>query len=108
MAIVNVSLDTGSRQVVLSINGVVVPLSDCYLEKHTYEGEEYVRFAYTVESTNENGLKERKQYYLPTPEEVATEAHAGLNEDGFASKVVHDDEVAQKDVIAFLQERRRS
>lgn len=107
MAIVNLSLDTGSRQIALTVNGVIVPCSDCWLEKYSYDGEEYIRFTYSVETTDTNGMKERRQYYLPTPEELATEAHAGLNEDGFASKIVHDDKQAQADMIDYLAKLRK-
>lgn len=107
MAIVNVSLDTASRQAVLTVNGVLIPANDIFVEKHVYDGEEFVRFGYTIESTDANGMKERRQFYLPSPEELATEAHAGLNEEGFASKILHDDEKAKADVIDFFQRDRK-
>jgi len=106
MAVVNVSLDTSSRQAVLTVNGVLVPANDIFVEKYIYDGEEFVRFGYTIESTNPDGMKERRQFYLPSPEELATEAHAGLNEEGFASKILHDDEKAKADVIDFLKRDR--
>jgi hypothetical protein len=107
MAIVNVSLDTSSRQMVLTVNGVLVPTNDIFVEKYIHEGEAFVRFGYTIESTNPDGMKERRQFYLPSPEGLATEAHAGLNEEGFASKILHDDEKAKADVIDFLKRDRK-
>ena len=107
MAIVNVSLDTGSRQVVLTVNGVLVSAEDIFVEKYVYDGEAMVRFGYTIESVNANGMKERRQFYLPSPEELATEAHAGLDKEGFASKVLHDDEKAKADVIDFFKRDRK-
>jgi len=106
MAIVNVSLDTSSRQAILTVNGILVPASDIFVEKYIYEGEEFVRFGYTIESTNPDGMKERRQFYLPSPEELAMEAHAGLNEEGFASKILYDDKKAKADVIDFLKQNR--
>lgn len=103
MAIVNVSLDTGTRQLVLTINGTLVSVSDVCIEKYSWDGEESLRFSYTIESTDANGMRERRQFYLPSPEELATVAHAGLNKEGFASRVVHDDEKARADVINFLK-----
>ena len=105
MALVNVSLDTASRQVVLTINGVMVPIDECYISKERFDNEDYVRFAYTVESIN-NGMKEKRQFYLPSPEELATQAHAALNEDGLASKSVINNDKAQADTIEFLKQRR--
>lgn len=103
MAIVNVSLDTTNRQAVLTVNGVLVPADDIFIEKYVYDGETVVRFGYTIESIDANGMKERRQFYLPSPEELVTEAHAGLDEEGFASKVLHDDEKAKADVIDFFK-----
>jgi len=108
MAIVNVSLDTSNRQVVLTVNGVLVSATDIFIEKYIYDGEEFVRFSYTIENVDANGMKERRQFYLPSPEEVATEAHTGLNEEGFASKILHDDEKAKADVIEFFQRDSKS
>lgn len=107
MAIVNFSLDTGTRQAVLTINGILVPATDVCVEKYVCDGEELVRFAYTIESVNVNGMKERRQFYLPCPEDIAVEAYAELNEDGLASKVLHDDEQAKADIITFFQRDRK-
>jgi hypothetical protein len=108
MAMVNVSLDTSSRQTVLSIDGVVVPARDYWVEKAVFDGEEFIRFGYTVETVDANGLKERRQFFLPSPEEVARDTFANIDERGFASKIVHDDEKAKADVIDYLQQGRKS
>jgi len=102
MSLVNVSLDTNTRQVVMTIDGVLVSAQECMLEKYVWDGEEFIRFAYTQESTSPTGMKERRQYYLPSPEELATMAKESVSEQGFASKIVHDDEKAKADVIDFL------
>lgn len=106
MAIVNVSLDTSSRQAVLTVNGMLVPTKNIFFEKYVHDGEEFVHFGYIIESVNSDGMKERRQFYLPSPEELATEAHAGLNKEGFASKILYDDEKAKADVIDFLNQSR--
>jgi len=103
MAMVNVSLDTDSRQVVLTVNGMLVSVTDVSIEKYKYsDGEEVVRFAYTIESTDVNGMQERRQFYLPAPQETVAE----LNENGMASKQIHDDNQAKADVIDFLKRRK--
>lgn len=108
MAIVNVSLDTGSRQAVLTINGVIIPASDFLVEKYIFDDEEVVRFSYMFESINSDGMKERRQFFLPSPEEIAVDSFGGLNKEGLASKIVHDDEKAKADVIDFLKQGRNS
>jgi hypothetical protein len=108
MAIVNVSLDTNSRQAVLTINGIIVPTDDVMIEKYAFDGEEIVRFSYTVESINVDGMKERRQFYLPSLEELATVAHTGLDDRGLSSKIIHDDDKAKADMIDFLKKRRNS
>lgn len=107
MAIANVSLDTVTRQLVLTIDGVLISASDILVERYIFDGEEFLRFSYSIESTNTNGMKERRQFYLPSLEELAASAHSGLNKQGFASKIIHDDEKAKADVIDFLQHNRK-
>jgi len=106
MAIVNVSMNTANRQVVLTVNGVLVPASECLVEKYVYDDEEVVRFSYTIEGVDGNGMKERRQFYLPSPEELAVEAHSKLDENGFASKIVYNDSKAKADVIDFIKNTR--
>lgn len=107
MSIINISLDTQSRQLVLAIDGVIVPADGLDLYKYKIDGEENISFSYSIQSINGQGLKERRQFYLPSLEELATEAHAGLNKDGLAFKIVHDDEKAKADTIKFIQNRNK-
>jgi len=108
MAMVNVSLDTGTRQVVLTINGVLITNTDVMIEKYVWEGKDVVRCSYTVENVDSNGMKERRQFYLPSPEELVSDAIAGLDDKGLVSRVLHNDEKAKADVIDFLQQGRKS
>lgn len=104
MAVVNVSLDTVSRNVVLTINGVMVAQDGCSIDRYIdHEGEETIYFSYVVENVNESGIKERRQFYLLSPEEAAVADKNTINEDGFASKVVHNDEKAKADIIEFFK-----
>lgn len=109
MAIVNVSLDTITRQAVLTINGVLVPSNEFSISKYLKfdtDDEFEINFGYTVENVDGHGLKESRHFYLPTQEEMAKEAHSELNKDGFASKAIHDDEKAKADVIDYLKQGR--
>lgn len=114
MAVVNISLDTDTRQVILTINGVLVPHKECsinkYVDDYNDDGkeEEKISFSYTIENVNGTGLKEVRQFYLPTKEELATKAHAKLDENGLASKPVCDDKKAMADVIDYLKQGRNS
>lgn len=111
MSVVVLSLDTASKQLVLTINGVLVPFVDCNMSKMTWDGEEHIEFSYTTEGVSVDGLKERRRFFLPTLEDLAAEANMKINEDGFASRAVFDDEKAKADTIDFLNQvsfRRRS
>lgn len=103
MAIVHVSLDTETRQVVLTINNVLVSATDVNVSKYVYDdGEVGISFSYTIESVNSDGLLERRQFFLPHPSDVAVVGE--LDKDGFASKVVHNDEKAKSDTINYLKQ----
>lgn len=105
MAIVNVSLDTATRQTVLTINGVLVSSDEFNISKYLdIDEESVISFGYTVETVDDNGLKERRQFYLPSVEELATEAHTGVDKDGLASRAVRDDEKAKLDIIEFIKQ----
>ena len=109
MAIVNVSLDTNTRQMVLTINGIMVPATDISMSRFIFsDGEVSTSFEYTIEGTDGNGIKERRQFFLPSLDELATVAHTGLDDRGLASKVVHDDNKAKADVIDFLSKEKKS
>ncbi len=101
-SIINISFDTESRGVVLSIDGVVVPFTDVHFERFVFDGEQHVGFSYTVETAYEHGLEERRQFFLPAKAEEGVD----VDERGFASKILHDDEKAKADVIDFLKQNR--
>lgn len=103
--VVNISLDVENRQTVLTINGVITPVTEFHMSKHMFDGEESLHFSYTVEQVNENGLKERRQFFLPDPSDI--DVFANRDKNGFASKIVYDDEKAKADVIDFFSKRRK-
>jgi hypothetical protein len=107
MSIVNVSLDTKSRVVVLTIDGIQVPQDGCSIDRWiNMDGEEHISFSYTRESVNGSGLTERHQFSLPTPEELAVVTIANVDKDGLVSKIVYNDEKAKADIIDFLKKKR--
>lgn len=104
MAIVSVSLDTATRKAVLTVNGVLIPSDEFNISQYKRydDGKLELSFGYTIEHTDGDGLVERRHFYLPSSDEV----DAGLDKDGFASRVLHDDEKAKADVIEFLKQGR--
>lgn len=106
--IVNMSLDLESRQMVLTIDNVIIPATDVFLERFVSDGEQFISFSYTLESTTPNGMKERRQFFLPRPEDTSFASRGELNEFGFASKILYDDEKAKADVIDFLSKKKKS
>ncbi len=108
MAIVSVSLDTVTRQAVLTVNGILVPSTEFNISKYLKydtDNEFELNFSYTIENDHD-GIKERRQFYLPSPGEIGVDAHSGLNESGLASKLVHDDEKAMADTVKYLANRK--
>lgn len=105
MAIVNVSLDTETRATVLTINGILVPSTDYLIERYVFDGEDFIRFSYAVENIV-NGLKEKRQFFLPDPDAKDVVAVASVDERGFASKILHNDDKAKADVVDFLKKNR--
>lgn len=106
--IVNLSLDLASRQMAFTIDGIVVPATDVFLERFIIDGEQFISFAYTIESTTQNGMRERRQFFLPRKEDISIASVGKLDKFGFASKILHDDEKAKADVINFLTKEKKS
>ncbi len=106
MSIVNISLDTVSKQMALTINGVLVPFFECDMSKMVWDGDEHISFSYTTEGADSNGLMEKRRFFLPGPEDIVAEADIAVNDDGLASKAVFDDEKAKADVVDFLKQER--
>ncbi len=109
MAIVNISVDTNSRQAVLTVDGQIVPVIACHLNKGTdFDGIPFLRLSYVVEVQNtDNGLMERHEFFLPDTDDVAVFASA---KDGLASRILKNGEIindqAMSDTIRFMQSRK--
>ncbi len=78
------------------------------MERFSHDSETFVNFSYTIESINGDGLKERRQFFIPDSHDPVALADLNLDKNGFASKIIHDDEKAKADVIDFLQQGRNS
>lgn len=109
MAIVNFSIDTNTRQAALTVDGQIISAIACHFSKGIdFDGESFLRFSYIVEIKNDNGLIERREFFLPDSDDNTVIASI---KDGLASKVLGDDEIipgdrATSDIIKFMQSRK--
>jgi hypothetical protein len=94
MAIVNMSVDTVTRQAAVTVDGVIVPAVSCSLDKYVdSDGESQVHLSFMVEATDGNGLAEMRMFYLP-PKNDPSEVEVS----GLASKAVVDPDI--RDAVA--------
>ncbi len=104
MAMVNVSLDTTTRQVILTINGMLVSANDVSIDKYTFDdGDESISFSYTIENVDGSGMRERRQFSLPSPTTPASEAGAAVDDNGLVSKSVLNQKKAAAGLAKFLK-----
>jgi len=90
MAMVNISLDTKTRQVVLTVNGVLVSCESCGIDKWVdSEDVEHLSFHYTITDETEQGMKETRRFYLP---EASVGVSAEAEGEGEKEEVVEPDE----------------
>jgi hypothetical protein len=108
MAIVNISIDTNSRQAILTVDNQIIPVVACRLNKGVdFDGESFLRFGYVVETKNENGLMERREFFLPDEDDQAIIA----KKNGLASRILEDGELvgdqAMQDTVKYIENRRK-
>jgi len=106
--VVNISVDIRNMTVALIADGVIIPATDIFLDKFNVDGEQFINFSYTIESIGPNGMKERRQFFLPKPGDASIASEGELNDLGLASKIVNDDEKARADIIEFFKKDKTS
>lgn len=101
MAIVAISVNTNTREAMLTVDGEMVPATSCHLEKFIdTDGRPRIELAFTVEQSTDNGLVERRLFFMPREED---EIDASVvSKDGLASRVVKDDEEVARDIAKYL------
>lgn len=105
MAIVNMSVDTKTRQVAVTIDGVIVPAVECHLHKFLRsDGTFDISLSYTISVDTDGGLSERRTFFLPDPDDQIV---ATLNKDGLASRVEPDGEAFASQLQDFLKKRKK-
>ncbi len=98
MAMVNISLDTNSRQVSLNVDGQAFPMAEVGLHYFfDMDGEKVINFHYSVEIANEQGLIEKRVFFLPEPENDDV-----LDRNGLSSRIESNDKAFVKDIHKFL------
>ena len=110
MPIVSISLDTSTRAVVMTIDGVQVPAQDVSLYKcryTSYDGteREEVGFSYTMRQKGANGLEETVSYRLPYPDPDESSDASQRDARGFIVEQAVDQAKATNDIAAFLASR---
>lgn len=106
MGIVSISVNTETRESVLTVDGQIVPAIACHFSKGIdYEGKPFTRLRYILEAQDEKGLTQLTEYFLPDEEDEAVIA----NDNGLISHPIGDKNLstfdirkAQDDTIRFL------
>ena len=113
MAQINVSVNTETKEIAVTIDGVTVPNVDdvsCYSYRDSDGNPESVSVSIYTQETAQNGMTKRVTYYS-TGSKEATEAIANglaLPEQAIAGFVaVEDKSKLHTDIANFLSKKRR-
>lgn len=105
MSIINMSVDTNTRQVVVAVDGVVVPAIEAHLSKFVFaDGEVAVDLSFTIKSESDNGLVETRRFSLPDPDATII---ASLDKNGLISSIEPDSEVFASQLQDFLKKKTK-
>lgn len=79
MAIVSLSLNTETKDLVMTMDGNIIPVDECGMDKWQYKTEDgsmktEVNFWYTSVKKNEQGLEQRVTYRLAADGSAMTES----------------------------------
>lgn len=97
MAIVNISVDTITRQAVLTVDGQIIPAVACHLSKGIdFDGEPFLSLSYVLENDSGNGLIERQEFSMPREDDESVFAKKS---EFIVRKIDSDDEF--KALLAF-------
>ncbi len=106
MAIVNMSVDTKTRQVAVTIDGTIVPAVECHLHKFLRsDGTFDISLSYTVSVETAGGLSERRTFFLPDPDDIII---ASLDENGLMSRIEPDNEAFADHLRDFLKKTTKN
>lgn len=71
MAKINLSLDTETKQMMMTIDGELQSFDSVHLSKFQFsDGEEFMSFSFVTTVTNNNGLQEERRFFMPVDEET--------------------------------------
>ncbi len=113
MAIVNMSVDTKTRQTAVTVDGVMVPAIEFHLSKFIFsDGTVNLDLSYTIKSESDSGLVETRRFSLPDPATIAELVADGgkapmLDENGLISSVEPDGKVFAEHLQTFLQKKSK-
>jgi len=102
MAMVNISLDTNTRQIALLVDGELKPMAEVRLDYFfDMDGEKVINFHYTMDVVNQQGLKEKHIFILPRPEDD----EASIGSDGMISRKAIDSPSIAKDIHKYFERK---
>lgn len=113
MAIVNVSVDTKTRQTAVTVDGVIVPAIEFHLSQFIFsDGTVNLDLSYTIKSESDSGLVETRRFSLPDPATIAELVADGgkapvLDKNGFISSIEPDGEVFASQLQDFLKKKTK-
>lgn len=103
MSMVNISLNTDTKECVLVIDNVPVTPDQVYFAKgFDYDGNQYIHFNYQVKVKNDNGMVEHRMYTLPTDENNETYS---MDKNGLAYQILPDGQKVAEDIRKFVFNR---
>lgn len=102
MAMVSLSLDTDSRQVVLLVDGEVKPMAEVHLAYFfDFDGAKVIRFEYSMDVANEDGLMEKRIFILPDKDQM----NLPVDSTGMILRKAVDSPEIAKDIHKYLERK---
>lgn len=109
MATITYSVDTSTRQTVVTVDGQIINPVACRFDKWIdFDGDQQLRVSYIMETKNADGLVERREFFLADPEDEAVFASS---DNGLASRKFEGDpkDVAvRSDINKFMEDRKKN
>jgi len=101
MSIVNISVNTETRDSTLTIDGELIPATSIHLSKGVdFDGLPFLRLSYIIEKNNDKGLSERIEFFLPDNTNASLES----DKNGFLNRKMLSNDELSKDLSEYFSE----
>ncbi len=108
MATITYSVETNTRQVVVTVDGQIINPIACRFDKWIdFDGNERLQVSYIMETASADGLVERREFFLADPED---EAIFASSDKGLASRDFEGnprDMAVRNDISEFMAARKK-